>query len=239
MYQQKIREHPLFPAVFAGDSALIGKLSSLLTSLFEANEKFNLTAITDPDAAVAKHILDSLVAAEALSARNAGGTLLDVGSGAGFPALPIAAALPHLSVTALDATAKKATYMNGAAAEAGIRNFTAISGRAEDLSRRPEHREGFDFVTARAVANLPVLAELCLPFLKVGGIFLALKGENAPTEAKAAKNALFRLGGKLEEMAEYSIPGDEKPRYLLTIRKVSPTPAAYPRHFSQIAKKPL
>ena len=239
--KDKILRHPCLPARFSGNDALFDRLSAVAECLIEANRKFNLTAITDPDEIVSKHIVDSLIAADlvAEAAEDRPSSLIDIGSGAGFPSLPIAAALPHLNVTALDSTAKKCTYMNETAKSASIPHFRAISGRAEDLAVQKTHRDAYDFATARAVANLPVLLELCLPFVKVGGIFFALKGKNAPEEIKASENALSKLGAKLEKTDEYRIPGDDSPRYLLTIRKISPTPAGFPRHYSQISKKPL
>ncbi len=240
--QEKLTAHPLFPARFAGNDALAHTLAVVAECLIKGNAKFNLTAITDPDAIVEKHLIDSLTAADKIAemADSAPLSLLDVGSGAGFPSLPIAAALPHLSVTALDSTAKKCVYMNETAAAAKIANFKAVSGRAEELAARgAPMRASFDFVTARAVANLPVLCELCLPFLKTGGIFLALKGENAAAEIHAAAGALKKLGASLLAQEEYRIPSDSAPRYLVTIAKTGATPPAYPRPYTQISKKTL
>lgn len=229
------------PAEFRTD-VLSSRSAGIAAKLLENNEKFNLTAITDTDAVIEKHIMDSLIAADRIASLcgDTPARLLDVGSGAGFPSLPIAAALPHLSVTAMDSTAKKCTYMNETAAAAGIKNFKAVSGRAEELAAKDAPmRASFDFVTARAVANLPVLAELCLPFLRTGGTFVALKGANAPAEIDAAKSALKTLGAALAASEEYRILSDDAPRYLVLIGKTAPTPAAYPRHYSRIAKKPL
>jgi 16S rRNA (guanine527-N7)-methyltransferase len=128
---------------------------------------------------------------------------------------------------------------NDTAAAGEISNFLAVSGRAEDFSKTALYRESFDFVTARAVARLPILLELCLPFVRVGGCFIAMKGKSAPEELADSRKCLQKLGGKVENSQEYFVPGDENPRYLLTIRKISPTPAAYPRQYAQIAKKPL
>ena len=130
-------------------------------------------------------------------------------------------------------------HMNDTAAAAQISNFVAVSGRAEEFSRTKLYREQFDFVTARAVARLPILAELCLPFVRVGGCFIAMKGKTAPEELEDSIHGLQKLGGKVEDSRKYFVPGDENPRYLLTIRKISPTPAAYPRQYAQMAKKPL
>lgn len=244
MFHQLYISSAEIPAEFKTD-ILADKAAAIVATLLENNAKFNLTAITAPEEVLHKHILDSLLAAQALRAllppQTAAhrATLLDVGSGAGFPSLPIAAALPELSVTALDATAKKCAHMRSAAAAAELGNFRAVSGRAEELAHDGMCRERFDFVTARAVANLPVLAELCLPFVRVGGVFLAMKGKSAPDELAAAAQGIARLGGKCESSTQYFVPGDDAPRYFLTIRKISATPAAYPRQYAQITKKPL
>ena len=214
------------------------KMGTIAEMLLIDNAKFNLTAITDEAEIFHKHILDSVLCAAAIPTVE-DGSLLDVGSGAGFPSLPIAAARPDLRVTAMDATAKKCMHMNDTAAAAQISNFAAVSGRAEDFSKTALYREHFDFVTARAVARLPILLELCLPFVRVGGCFIAMKGKSAPEELADSRKCLQKLGGKVENSQEYFVPGDENPRYLLTIRKISPTPAAYPRQYAQIAKKPL
>lgn len=217
--------------------------TEIAAQLLENNAKFNLTAITDPGEILHKHILDSLLAAEILSGRLPEGIpqprLIDVGSGAGFPSLPIAAAIPRMRVTALDATAKKCAHMRSAAARAHLANFSAVNGRAEELGRQNTHREKYDFVTARAVANLPVLAELCLPLCRVGGIFLAMKGKSARDEIAAASAGIEKLGGRVADCSEYRVPGDENPRYMVIIEKVRPTPAAYPRQYGTISKNPL
>ena len=240
IYEDTIRRFAEFdgvPAPFRTEE-IARRMGAIVEQLLIDNEKFNLTAITDPEEIFYKHILDSVLCAAALP-DVAGKSLLDVGSGAGFPSLPIAAAWPDLRVTAMDATAKKCMHMNDTAAAAQISNFVAVSGRAEEFSRTKLYREQFDFVTARAVARLPILAELCLPFVRVGGCFIAMKGKTAPEELEDSIHGLQKLGGKVEDSRKYFVPGDENPRYLLTIRKISPTPAAYPRQYAQMAKKPL
>ena len=229
------------PAQFRTD-ILASRSAAIAEKLLENNEKFNLTAITDPAEVLYKHILDSLLGAEMLASLLEGRIsprMIDVGSGAGFPSLPIAAALPELSVTALDATQKKCDHMTETAAAVGLRNFRAVSGRAEDYGQNEGFRHSFDAVTARAVANLPVLAELCLPLLKSGGYFLALKGSTAPAEWEQSASGIAKLGGEFRDMLPYTVPGDPNPRYFLIIQKKSPTPPKYPRHFSQIKKNPL
>ena len=245
-FTARILASELVPEAFR-DEEIAESLSLIAQKLIEDNAKFNLTAITEEEDVFEKHILDSLLCAEAIrpeyQARTEPGEpalrLLDVGSGAGFPSLPIAAALPMLSVTALDSTAKKCRHMNDTATAASISNFVALTARAENLAKNSDYREQYDFVTARAVAQLPVLCELCLPFVAPGGLFVAMKGKTGPEEADRAAHALSVLGAYVEEIRPYTIPRDENPRYLLLIRKNSPTPALYPRNYSQISKNPL
>lgn len=229
------------PEEFKTD-VLAARSAAIAEKLLENNEKFNLTAITDPTEVLYKHILDSLLGAktvwEKIGDRPAP-RLMDVGSGAGFPSLPIAAAWPELSVTALDATRKKCDHMNETAAAVGLTNFRAVSGRAEDFGQSESFRQSFDAVTARAVANLPILAELCLPLVKIGGYFIAMKGSTAPEEWEQSAAGIAKLGGEFREMRPYNVPGDPNPRYFLIIQKKSPTHPKYPRQFAQIKKNPL
>lgn len=212
------------------------RLFTIASRLDEFGKKFNLTAITDPDEVMKKHLIDSLFSADAMEKLGVS-SVIDIGSGAGFPSLPAAAALPGVSVTALDSTAKKVNYMTETAACAGIGNFSAVTARAEEyVSSR---RESFDCATARAVAALPVLCELCLPYVRVGGYFIAMKGAAAKEEADAAKSAAAKLGAAPAEIREYSLPSMEDKRFLIIYRKISPTPKEFPRNFSQISKKPL
>ncbi len=212
------------------------KLYTVVSRLDEFGKKFNLTAITDPEEVLKKHVIDCLFAARGISDLGAS-SIIDVGAGAGFPSLPAAAALPELSVTALDSTAKKVNYMNDTASAAGIGNFRAVTGRAEEYAA--DVRESFDAATARAVAALPVLCELCIPYVKVGGYFIAMKGAAANEEIKAAEGAAKKLGCDGAEIIPYSLPGMDDKRFLVIYRKLSSTPEEFPRNFSRISKKPL
>lgn len=214
------------------------KMFKILDLLMKVNEQFNLTAIRDEEDALIKHILDSLVCANELGSRVTDGKILDVGSGAGFPSLPLAASLDKVQVSAIDSTSKKVNHMNSVAAALGLDNFKAEAIRAEELASGGS-RESFDAVTARAVANLPVLIELCAPLIKVGGIFLAMKGETAQDEIERAKNGAKILGLELETVLPYSLPTLEDKRYLVVYSKVKSTEKRYPRNYSQISKKPL
>ncbi len=216
------------------------RLFVIVERLERFSKQFNLTAITEPEEVMQKHIIDCLFAAKLAEelAEKEGSRHLDVGSGAGFPSLPIAAAVPSLFVTALDSTAKKTVYMNETALEAGISNFNAVSMRAEE-GARSEMRESFDTVSARAVARLNVLMELCAPFLRVGGYFIAMKGAAADEERDEARSAAEKLGLCLDREIPYTLPGLTDARKLLVYKKTKKTPDAYPRNYSQISKKPL
>jgi 16S rRNA (guanine527-N7)-methyltransferase len=169
-----------------------------------------------------------------------GTTLADIGCGAGFPTLPVAILRPDVKITGIDSTAKRVAYVNSAAQQLGCDNVTAIAGRAEELART-NLRESFDFATARAVAAMRVLAELSLPFVKLGGSLIAMKGKNAATELSESKRAITTLGGKLDEVREITLVGtdEELSHPLVFVKKVSKTAPQYPRQFSQISKKPL
>ncbi|MBR6675969.1 MAG: 16S rRNA (guanine(527)-N(7))-methyltransferase RsmG [Clostridia bacterium] len=215
------------------------KIYTICSQLDQKSKQFNLTAITDPEEVLRKHIIDCLFAAECVRAlAGEGATLLDVGSGAGFPSLPIAAVLPFVNVTAMDATAKKTVYMNDTASLAKIGNFNAVNKRAEEAAREGM-AASFELVSARAVARLNVLMELCVPFLKLGGYFVSMKGAAADEEMKEAESAAKKLGATFVKKVPYTLPDLDDARFILIYRKDSKTPSLYPRNFSQISKKPL
>lgn len=219
------------------------KLSDFTERLITINKQMNLTAITEPREIAAKHIADSLTCLEHIKPS---AKLLDVGSGAGFPAIPIAICRPDVSVTALDSTAKKIKFISDTAEALSIDNLSVITGRAEELcsTAKKEHsiyREKFDTVTARAVARLNVLCELCLPFVKTGGVFISMKSRLASDEIDEARQAIKILGGEIAENVSLSIhcDGQELSRSLIIIQKTSHTPHNYPRSYSSLNKKPL
>lgn len=214
--------------------ALAKRLWDFCELVIDGNTRINLTAITEPEEMRVKHILDSLLLQHgAMLPQNA--KLMDVGSGAGFPAIPIALARPDLRVTMLDATRKRVDFLNGCIDALHLR-ANAIHARAEEAARKKDLREQFDVVTARAVAALPILAELCLPFVKVGGVFAAMKGSNIDEELEKALPSLEKLGGRLVGTTRYALTEDgENARHIICIEKVSPTPPAYPRAYAKIA----
>ncbi|MBQ8568053.1 MAG: 16S rRNA (guanine(527)-N(7))-methyltransferase RsmG [Oscillospiraceae bacterium] len=201
--------------------------------LCEWNEKINLTAITDPEGISVKHFLDSVMLLKYADIKD-GNSLIDVGTGAGFPAIPLKIYRNHINVTLLDSLNKRINFLKTVSDELSL-PMECIHSRAEEGGRNEKLREHFDFATARAVAAMPVLCEYCLPFVKVGGIFAAMKGPNE--DISAAKNAVKILGGEIENIYEYTLNGDG--RMIITVKKISHTPSKYPRNSGQISKKSL
>ena len=203
------------------------------------NRRVNLTAVTDPHEVVAKHFLDSLSVAAALpsGAREQSLRLLDVGSGGGFPGIPLKIAFPQWRVALLEATGKKATFLEHVVGLLRLDGASVIAGRAETIAHDPAHREAYDVVVSRAVAPMAVLAELCLPFCRTGGTFVAQKSRGADDEVSAALRAIDAMGGRLDRLQEVSYDGGEG--LLVVVEKAAPTPARYPRRSGIPAKRPL
>ena len=195
------------------------------------NLLFNLTAITGKNEVYLKHFVDSLLGAKFIE-----GSFIDVGSGGGFPAIPLKILKPELKATLLDATGKKCEFLKTVAKELGLKDITIICGRAEELAHDKFYREKFDCATARAVAALPVLTEYCLPFVKKGGKFVAYKGD-AAEEIKNSENALKILGGEIERAEKLDLSGNL--RTIIVVKKVKETGAEFPRTNARIKKKPL
>ncbi len=200
--------------------------------LKEYNEKFNLTAITDKRNVYVKHFIDSAVAVELLK----GETLIDVGSGGGFPAIPLKIMNDDLNITLLEATDKKCEFLKTVARELGLNNVNVVCGRAEEFAKNADYREKFDICTARAVARLNVLSEYCMPFVKKGGIFVAYKGD-ADEEVKEAEKAIKTLGGMILTHDKYVLDGAK--RALVIVEKQKITDSKYPRSNARIRNKPL
>lgn len=203
--------------------------------LVEKNKVMNLTAITDPKDIATLHFLDS--AALLTLADFHDKTLVDVGTGAGFPGLPLRILEPSLRVTLLDSLGKRIDFLQEVCTDLGLGDVACVHARAEEFAAG--HREGFDLVTSRAVANLRVLSELCLPLVKPGGYFLAMKAVDSDEELRDAASALALLGGKVERAVDYAIFGTEICHRLIFIKKVASTPKKYPRVFAKIKKNPL
>lgn len=212
------------------------KFQRYMELLIEWNEKLNLTAITEPDEIVEKHFIDSLTLLLACRPKE-GGKLLDVGTGAGFPGVPVKIMRPDLEVTLLDGSNKRLSFLGQLCGELGI-ECRRVHKRAEEAGLDKAMRESYDMVTARAVAQLRVLCEYCLPLVKMKGFFVAMKGPGAGDELAQAKNALDILGGDKVEVKQFELP-EAGERNLIVVRKLSFTPKGYPRHGGTISKHPL
>lgn len=210
----------------------IEKFNKYYDILIKYNQMFNITAITEKDEVYEKHFVDSILGVEKIT----GKTLIDIGSGGGFPAIPLKIVKDDLSVTLVEATGKKCEFLKAVVKELELVNVTVINGRAEDLAKDNKYRENFDVCTARAVARMNTLSEYCMPFVKVGGNFVAFKGDGIE-EAKEAENAIKILGGKIEEIKEYTL--NDAKRTLISVKKIKNTDKKYPRGNGKERKNPL
>lgn len=201
--------------------------------LKEWNANINLTAITDDDGIAVKHFLDSVLPAHYLDFAN-GAKVADVGTGAGFPGLPLKIIRPDLRLTLIDSLNKRIKFLSCVTEELGLQSTECIHGRAEELSRDKAYRERFDIVVSRAVADMTVLCEYCLPYVKTGGIFAALKARDAEEEISAAKPIIGTLGGEIEDIISAPVPQSDIIRTIAVIRKTKPTPPAFPRSSKRI-----
>lgn len=208
------------------------QFSTYADLLFEWNQKMNLTAIDDRDGIYSKHFLDCVLPSFQTHLE---GSLCDVGAGAGFPSIPLKIVYPDLHITIVETLQKRCNFLKELVKQLGLENVDIVNARAEDYAKIK--RESFDIVTARAVANLTMLSELCIPLVKVNGIFLAMKGKNGDEEYKEGSYACNVLGCKLEETFEYTL--DDAKRMNFVFRKVKNTPKKYPRAFAKIKKEPL
>ncbi len=216
----------------------VAQLTAYERELLEWNQKFNLTAIRDVEGIRAKHFLDSMSCSLAWREQPPR-RLVDVGTGAGFPGVVLKILYPGMKLTLVESVGKKANFCQHIIETLGMEGVEVLAARAEDVGRNPKHREKYDWAVARAVANLPVLAEYLLPLVKVGGGMLAQKGEGGPAEVQAAENALKLLGGRMRQLIPVELPGVAEERYLVIVDKPAATPPAYPRKVGIAAKKPL
>lgn len=206
--------------------------------LVEWNQVMNLTAITEYDEVNEKHFVDSLSIVKAVDMNNVK-TVIDVGTGAGFPGLPLKIVFPHLKVVLLDSLNKRVKFLNAVIKELDLTNIQAIHGRAEDFAKDKDYRESFDLCVSRAVANLSTLSEYCIPYVKVGGMFISYKSGNIDEELKSSNKAVKVLGGELEETVKFHLPGTEISRSFVRIRKKTITKNKYPRKAGLPAKEPI
>ncbi len=218
------------------DDTALDRFCTYYTMLIDYNTRMNLTAITEENEVIVKHFCDSLSLLAKCDVRQ-GAKVIDVGTGAGFPGIPLLIARPDIKLTLLDGLNKRLMFLADVLKEIGL-NAEIVHSRAEEGAQDKKYRENFDIATSRAVARLNVLTEYCLPYVKKGGEFIAMKGPAAGEEVEEAKNALKLLGGIVTQIQEYTL-SDESSRTLITVKKTSPTPAKYPRHNSKIKKQPL
>lgn len=202
------------------------------------NERHNLTAIRDTEAIQSKHFLDSLSCWIAMGSHPPQ-RMVDVGTGAGFPGIPLKILLPDMHLTLIESIRKKVDFCRHLVDILELANVKVLLGRAEEFGQHPDHREQYDWATARAVASLPVLVEYLLPFVRIGGAALAQKGTSAQDEVQSAQPAISKLGGQFRLAKKVAIPGIPEDRYLVIIDKVNPTPPAYPRRVGIPEKRPL
>lgn len=214
----------------------LNKFWVYMTNLLEWNEKINLTAITDEDDIILKHFIDSLTILEYIPEKS---NVIDVGTGAGFPGIPLKIVREDINMTLMDSLNKRITFLNEIINKLGLKKINAIHSRAEELAKIPEHREKYDIAVSRAVANLSTLSEYMIPFVKVGGKCICMKGSNIEEELKTAKNAIKELGGEIEKVINFKLPDSDNERNIIIIKKVRNTKNKYPRKAGMPSKEPL
>lgn len=232
MMEQILREG-LAALALPTDAAV--PLMAFSARLLETNKVMNLTAITEPEDVARLHLLDCAALLHMTDFR--GKRVVDVGTGAGFPGMPLRILEPDFDLTLLDSLGKRIAFLQRVCDEMGLQRVTCVHARAEEFAAK--HREQYDIATSRAVAALNVLCELTLPLVKVGGRFLAMKAVDSDDEIRTAKSAVAQLGGKVEDIRDYTIPGTDITHRVVVIGKVKPTPDAFPRAFAKIKKAPL
>lgn len=212
------------------------KFYQYMNLLLEWNEKINLTAIVEPKEVILKHFIDSLTINKYLKENS---TLADVGTGAGFPGIPLKILRPDIKITLVDSLNKRINFLNEVIEKLNLEDIETVHSRIEDFGKNKSYREKFDYVTARAVANLAVLSEYLIPIAKIGGKCLCMKGNNVEDEITSAKNAISVLGGKLERVDEFKLPDSDISRNVIVLSKVKNTPARFPRKAGMPSKEPL
>lgn len=214
----------------------LNKFNKYMDLLLEWNEKINLTAITEEDDVILKHFVDSMTVLKYIED---GASIVDVGTGAGFPGIPISIVNNNVNVTLVDSLNKRINFLEEVIAEINLENIEAIHSRAEDFGQNKQYREKYDISVSRAVANLTVLVEYLLPLIKVGGKCICMKGQEVQEEIEDAKFAIKELGGKIEAVNEFCLPGTDIKRNIIVIRKEKETPKKYPRKSGTPSKQPL
>ncbi|SKC88893.1 16S rRNA (guanine(527)-N(7))-methyltransferase RsmG [Maledivibacter halophilus] len=220
------------------DDKMVEKFSSYMELLIQWNEKINLTGITDKNEIMIKHFLDSLTCIITGTIKN-DSKIIDVGTGAGFPGIPLNIYYENLNITLLDSLNKRIRYLNEVCKELNLKNIELLHGRAEDYGKKEDYREKYDVAVARAVADLSVISEYCLPFVKVNGFFIAQKGPKAYEEALKSEKAVSVLGGKIIDKVDVKLPFSDINHTLIIIKKIKSTPKKYPRKAGTPTKKPI
>lgn len=233
----RLKEDALYFNVELDDKQL-SQFYTYYEMLINWNEKINLTAITEFDEVLKKHFLDSIAIGRIIS-QEARVSILDIGTGAGFPGIPIKIAFPDVEITLMDSLNKRVTFLNEVIKELSLENITAMHGRAEDFAKKDFMREKFDYCVSRAVANLSSLSEFCLPYVKVGGRFISYKSEKAKEELASSEKAISILGGGNVSSDEFFLPETDFMRTFVIIEKIKETPIKYPRKAGTPVKQPL
>ncbi|MDT3425226.1 16S rRNA (guanine527-N7)-methyltransferase [Paenibacillus forsythiae] len=219
-------------------SSMLDQFEGYYRELVSWNEKMNLTGITEREQVYTKHFYDSLSLAFFIDITEVE-RMADIGSGAGFPGIPLKIAFPHLKLTIVDSLSKRISFLQHVCNELKLEGVELIHGRAEDIARQASHRDSYDLVTARAVARMALLNEFCLPFVRKDGIFAAMKGNDPAEELSESKLSLKELRGQLEKVESFSLPIEDSARHIVIIRKTGVTPVKYPRKAGIPAKSPL
>lgn len=219
------------------DEKSLNQFETYMNLVIEWNDKINLTSITDREEFIIKHLYDSLTLLANLDIKE-NCKVIDVGTGAGFPGIPLKIARPDIDLTLLDSLNKRVIFLQDHVLKSLNLSAEVIHGRAEDYSKKAEYREKYDLSVSRAVSNLSSLSEYCMPFVKIGGVFASMKGPNAEGEVNSAENSIRILGGKLENIKKLSLP-DNSGRSIVVIKKINKTPEKYPRRGVKISKNPL
>ena len=220
------------------DEVTVNKYQRYMEGVLDWNEKVNLTNITDPEEFVIKHFIDSIICIDYPEFEEAG-KIIDVGTGGGFPGVPLAIAAPDKEFILMDSLNKRLKIIDELCGQIGIGNVTTVHARAEELAKNKAHREQYDLCVSRAVANMATLAEYCLPFIKIGGCLMAYKGPDAEREVEEARKALYLLGGQVEEIREGNLKEFGIDHKVVIIKKVKNTPSKFPRKAGTPAKEPL